>query len=257
VNTRRAGSIVEPELRQLRQVLCVVEHGSLNRAALALNIAQPTLRRSIARLEDQLGVQLFDRSGQATRPTVIGQHLAERAVAVLRETGDIAHWLESMGDGTTGCIRIGAGPVMHEAVMPLALPRILTLFPRLQVDLQLVTGDELASGLAGGRFDLVLGRTAFFDRGPGFHVLDLLHQPLCFAVRRDHPLAGRAQPTWSDVARYRHAFSDAANNVLASVQDDVAGGIVNSALICTSYPMLNGLVLASDLIQSNTLRPWR
>ncbi|MEY4753604.1 MAG: hypothetical protein RJA44_1279, partial [Pseudomonadota bacterium] len=76
----------------LRAFACVVEHGSLTRAAVQLGLSQPTLSRQIAALEAQLGAPLFERTGRRLRPTDLAQSLqepAQRMHAVVQALGPL------------------------------------------------------------------------------------------------------------------------------------------------------------------------
>lgn len=72
-----------PELRHLRYLIAVAEHGNFTRAAEELHISQPTLSQQIKQLERVVGVQLLDRGGRGVRPTDAGEayvHYARRAL---------------------------------------------------------------------------------------------------------------------------------------------------------------------------------
>lgn len=73
------------DLRQLAHVVAVIEHGGFTKAAAALHIAQPSLSQSIAALEHELGVLLFDRIGRGVQPTAAGRALLEPARQALRD----------------------------------------------------------------------------------------------------------------------------------------------------------------------------
>ena len=72
-------------LRQIRAVIAVAESGSMAKAAETLCVTQPVVSKSIAELEDVLGVRLFDRSPSGVEPTTYGQALVDRGLAVLNE----------------------------------------------------------------------------------------------------------------------------------------------------------------------------
>ena len=69
------------DLRHLEQIVAICRAGSFSGAAKALGIAQPTLSKSIGRLEAKLGIQLFERTNANARPTVYGQFVADHASA--------------------------------------------------------------------------------------------------------------------------------------------------------------------------------
>ena len=93
------GSLFPMDIRHLRNMLAVIEEGSIGKAAQRLNISQPALTKSIHRLEEHLGVRLFDREARGMKPTFYAESLkgyakaacvgmaeAESQIASLRET---------------------------------------------------------------------------------------------------------------------------------------------------------------------------
>ena len=74
---------------RLQHLIALVEHAHFGRAAEALHISQPTLSKSIQGLEAELGVKLLDRKHGAITPTVFGQHVLERAGALLTAEDDL------------------------------------------------------------------------------------------------------------------------------------------------------------------------
>ena len=78
------------DIRSLQQVIAVRKHGSFAKAADALGVSQPNLSKSVARLEDQLRLKIFDRTAKGSVLTPIGELIVERADAVIAETRDLA-----------------------------------------------------------------------------------------------------------------------------------------------------------------------
>lgn len=95
------------QLRHIRYLKAVVDHGSFTRAAQALHVSQPALSQQVKELEQRVGAQLLDRSGRQIRPTDLGtaylRH-AERALAELEEATRAVHDVEDL---STGSIRLG------------------------------------------------------------------------------------------------------------------------------------------------------
>ena len=74
------------DIRDMRQILAITQYGSFAKAAEALGVAQPSLSKSIARLEDKLKVKLFDRSALGSALTPIGELIVERAARIVTES---------------------------------------------------------------------------------------------------------------------------------------------------------------------------
>jgi DNA-binding transcriptional LysR family regulator len=71
------------DVRHMRQVLAIHRHGSFVKAADEIGVAQPTLSKSISRLEDELGLRLFDRTGSGAKVTPMGALLVARAETII------------------------------------------------------------------------------------------------------------------------------------------------------------------------------
>ena len=99
-----------PELRHLRYLLAVAEHGNFSRAAEELYVSQPTLSQQIKQLENTLGVQLLDRSGRTVRLTDAGAAYADRARCALRELAAAERAIEDVRDLSRGHLRLGITP---------------------------------------------------------------------------------------------------------------------------------------------------
>lgn len=143
------------ELRHLEQVLAICRAGGFSGAARALQVSQPTLSKSIARLEAKLSVKLFDRSGGAARPTAYGRFIAERGEALLNGVASLTRDLEHLVQGEAGRLRIGVGPVPRLALLPKIVRRMAERFPNLNIETEQEMAAALLRGVEEGRYDVV------------------------------------------------------------------------------------------------------
>ena len=143
------------ELKQLQQVVAVCDTGSFSGAAKALRVSQPTLSKSIARLERTLKIRLFDRSGGSARPTDYGQLVAERGEKLLSGVADLTRQIEQLGKGQAGRLRIGVGPATRFKLLPEVIRQISLSFPGLQLQARHDDISALVRALRVGRLDLV------------------------------------------------------------------------------------------------------
>lgn len=143
------------DVRHMRQVLAIHRHGSFAKAAEAVGVAQPTLSKSIARLEDELGLTLFDRSGSGARVTPMGALLVSRAEIVIGEAERLARDIELAAAGQIGEARIGVGPAMR-SFLPAFAQALAVRFPQLRLKLNVDLRDRLLADLRTGALDLVI-----------------------------------------------------------------------------------------------------
>ena len=193
-------------LNQLRyfRVLASTEH--YTKAADVLNIAQPSLSRAIALLEEELGVLLFTRRGRNVVLTDAG-----RAFLRYVETGldTLDAGAAAMRDFRSGAERVSLGSITP--VVNTYLPRMLAAFraeanSKACFDIRVDQTDRLLAGLKAGQYDLV-----FCSYQPGEYGLQftpVVELPFVVAMRRDDPLADRRELTPEQLAGRPMVFTD-------------------------------------------------
>lgn len=120
-----------------RSFLGVLREGSLSGAARALGVAQPTIGRHIAELEEALGLPLFTRSQTGLLPTEAARALRSHAEAMASTAASFRRAAESHGDGVRGTVRISASDVMGAEVLPPILASLRLQHPQLTIELVL------------------------------------------------------------------------------------------------------------------------
>ena len=139
------------ELRHLRHLLAVHEHGTLQAAAEHLHVSQSALTKSIHRLEESLGAELFDRSGRRLVLNTLGEHLLQRAARVPRAADDVQRDAELYEAGELGEVVLGVGPVVALSRLPQVLASFCARFPRVDVVVRSGSTEAIrAAGRAGG-----------------------------------------------------------------------------------------------------------
>lgn len=116
--------------------LTISELGSLNKAALTLNVSQPTLSRQLIALESHLGQPLFDRSTQGLQLTQFGQSLLEEAHNMRLHAEKLQRLADGQGQQLTGRIRLSVNEVMALYYLPKILPEFMDLYPQLSVEVE-------------------------------------------------------------------------------------------------------------------------
>lgn len=94
------------DLHRLRCAVAIADHGSFSEAAVHLDLSQPTLSHAIARLEDELGVRLFDRIPSGARPTAIGERVLGPARRALLEADNVRAEIDAATGSLTGDLRL-------------------------------------------------------------------------------------------------------------------------------------------------------
>jgi len=177
------------ELRHLRYFVTVAEELHFGRAARRLGIAQPPLSQQIQRLEQVLGVRLFERTSRRVQLTDGGTTLLAEARRVLAAATEAMEATRRAGRGELGELRVA----FAATVMFLALPEVIREFrgryPGVHLDLrEMPTGPQLAA-LKAGEIDIGFVREPRPD--PDLEIVTVMREPLRIAVNKSHPLAAR------------------------------------------------------------------
>lgn len=175
------------ELRHLEQILEICRAGGFSGAARKLQISQPTLSKSIARLEAQLSLKLFERTNGAARPTAYGAFVAQRAEALLQGVSALTRDLEQLARGEEGRIRIAVGPASRLKPLPELLRRIAVRFPKLHVETLQETGPGVMTALQEGRVDIGFGYSEHAARYGDLIRKKMFEDEIVLAARAGHP----------------------------------------------------------------------
>jgi len=150
------------DLKQLEYFVEVIERGSISKAAVSLNLAQPSISRQIALLENELGHRLIERTGRGVSITEAGSALLSHAKVMLGAAEDAKFQIKEMKNDPTGKVVVG---LPHRVAMGLCVPLVKKFRERLPNALiSVVEGLSLSlrDGLINGRIDIGL----LFDPAP-------------------------------------------------------------------------------------------
>jgi len=182
------------ELRLLRHALAVGQHGNFARAAEALHLTQPSLSRSIAALEDLLGVPLFDRTPKGVTPTVFGRVLLERGDIVMRREADLRREIALLAGLEMGSLVVSAAPYMNETLIARAIGRIAATHPKLRIDCRSLHPGEVVRQVLAEEADVGVANMYGLSREARIAVVSL---PMCNMYLQDRH-RGRT-PRWRGV----------------------------------------------------------
>ena len=130
-------------IRDLKYFLAVAELEHFGQAAEQCHVSQPTLSGQIKKLEEQLGITLFERTNRRVMLTESGSHIATYARRILREVDAIHEIAESSRDPMAGKFRLGAFPTLSTYVFPKIVPKVKEVMP----NLRLILSEEKTSYL--------------------------------------------------------------------------------------------------------------
>lgn len=174
-------------VRQLQYIVAVADTLGFHRAAERCHVSQPTLSSQVQKLEEILGVTIFERNRRRVLITDAGALVVERARRVLVELDDLVVAANQGKDPFARTLRVGVLPTIAPYLLPWLMPSIAKRWPRLRLALSELKTDELVSALRGGTLDA--GILALVD---GMHDLEhvvLASDPFVVAFSPSHRLA--------------------------------------------------------------------
>jgi len=177
------------KLNQLRDVVAIVEHGSLRAAARNLDLAQPALTRSIRTLEKELGITLFERETRGMVLTPAGKLFYQRASAIENEIRRAREEVEQTNGSMSGSVVVGLSIMPHVGMLPKALPAFRKKFPN--VTLKIIEGlyPTIEAGMREGKIDFYIGASPKEAIAPGLISEKLFDNTRTIVGRKNHPLS--------------------------------------------------------------------
>jgi LysR family hydrogen peroxide-inducible transcriptional activator len=173
-------------LQELRYLVALADKGHFVRAAESCHVGQSTLSTQLKKLEDYLGVQLFERNKHRLMPTPIGAEIIERARVALDVVDEIRELARGCHDPMNGPLRLGVIPTLGPYLVPYVLPTIREVFPKLHLYLREDLTANLLERLRHGGLDALL--LALPVHGEDIDVMPLFHEPFLVALPTGHPL---------------------------------------------------------------------
>ncbi len=251
------------DLRDMRFVLEVCRAGGIGEAARRLRIAQPSLSKAIARLEDQLGVMLFDRQGGRARPTPAAELIARRAENSLHLADQLTAEVKELASGRRGRVRIGLGPIPRYLFGEELVDKIMRRFPMLSLDVRPGFAPEFVRAILAEDLDVMIGDANFVPSHARLVVNPCFQSDIVFAVRAGHPLLTAPDGDSSLIRQYPLTIMRAGPIIAESLRvfvDDpdiwiqTAAEILDCDLLKQVTMNSDGICFAPEVIMRENLR---
>jgi LysR family hydrogen peroxide-inducible transcriptional activator len=258
-------------LTELRYIVAVARERHFGRAAETCFVSQPTLSVAVKKLEEELGVTLFERGPGEVSVTPSGQKIVEQAQRVLEEAARIREIAAAGRDPLAGPLRLGAIYTIGPYLLPKLIPILRKNAPAMQLLIQENFTHRLAEELKSGEVDVILIALPFEQ--PGVVTRAVYDEPFLVAVPKGHPWENRKRVTSDELTRESllllgegHCFRDQVLEIchtvrakdrsplartveggsLETIRQMVAGGVGVTVLPATSTAGSGG---ANDLIR--------
>jgi LysR family hydrogen peroxide-inducible transcriptional activator len=258
-------------LTELRYIVAVARERHFGRAAETCFVSQPTLSVAVKKLEDELGLTLFERGPGEVSVTPAGRRIIEQAQRVLEEASRIRELAAAGKDPLAGPLRLGAIYTIGPYLLPKLIPILRRTAPAMQLLIQENFTHRLSEELRSGEVDVILVALPF--EAPGVTTRPVYDEPFMVAVPKGHPWENRKRVTSEELTSESllllgegHCFRDQVLDIchtvrsrersslartveggsLETIRQMVAGGVGVTVLPATSTAQSGG---ASDLIR--------
>ena len=172
-------------LTDLRYLIALASENHFGRAAEKCRVSQPTLSVAIKKVEDELGIHLFERSSTEVRITETGRQIVDQAEKVLAEMGRIAEIAEAGKDPLVGPLRLGVIYTIGPYLLPRLIPRVHQLAPKMPLIIQENYTSKLVEALKTGDLDVIIVSLPLDE--PGIVTQGLYDEPFRVLVPSSHP----------------------------------------------------------------------
>lgn len=193
--------------RLLSYIDAVARHGSIRKAADALNVASSALNRQILDLEADLGSALFERLPRGVRLTAAGEVFLAYTRQAISELKAVESQIEQLRGLVRGQVGIAAVESVAGELLPSAITQFQARHPNVRFNVRIGAPDDLVSALVADQVDLVL--THHPPPKKTVTVVAAVEQALCALMVADHPLAARSELHLRDCLAYPLALGDA------------------------------------------------
>ena len=259
-------------LKDLQYVVALADHGHFGRAAAACNISQPTLSTQIKKLEQDLGLVLFERTTQSVSVTDFGLDIVGRARRILAEVQAIGSVGQDQARPLAGVFRLGVIPTLGPYLLPWLVPALKAHYPELRLSVREDLTMPLLERVQSSRLDAVLVALPLHD--DGLDTLALFDEPFRFAEpRQDQREDGPPATALMDEAELRgqrlllltegHCLRDQALAICATSDAELDGDfratsletIVQMVATGLGSTLLPAMACGSESARGVTTRP--
>ncbi|WP_378184912.1 LysR substrate-binding domain-containing protein [Aquimarina sp. W85] len=146
-------------ITQLRYVLAVAEHQNFTKAAEKTFVTQPTLSMQIQKLEDELDIQIFDRTKKPIALTQVGKKLVQQARNIVNESERIQDIVDQQKGFIGGEFKLGVIPTVMPTLLPMFLNTFIKKYPKIKLKIEELNTETIIQRLLDGHLDAAIAAT--------------------------------------------------------------------------------------------------
>lgn len=236
------------DLRQLKHFVAVFERGNLSKAAEAIPLSQPALTRSVKTLEDQLGVELFDRHARGATPTAAGERLYHHAKSILAECARAQRDAAQPIGELSGTVSVGIGAMFATEIFDEMIGRFCKQHPNVIVQVKQGYFEELINLIDLGQIEIAFINFPLLALPESMEFEPLIQLRTSVFVAADHPAAKIPDVSMKHLSDCLWATVDQphATEVLDSLFLSEGVPRPRPALLANSLTLIKSLVLSAN-----------
>ena len=184
-------------ITQLKYVLAVAEHQNFTKAAEKCFVTQPTLSMQIQKLEDQLAIQIFDRSKKPIELTEVGRKIVNQAKNIVNEADRITDIVDQQKGFIGGEFRLGIIPTVMPTLLPMFLKAFIKRYPKIKLKIEELNTEEIIQRIKDGHLDAAIAATPLKNE----HIKErvLFYEPFVGYIPSNHRLTSKKTLEVSDL----------------------------------------------------------
>ncbi|MFZ0490986.1 MAG: LysR substrate-binding domain-containing protein [Salegentibacter sp.] len=184
-------------ITQLNYVLAVAEHKNFTKAAQKVFVTQPTLSMQIQKLEEELDVQIFDRSKKPIQLTETGKKIVQQARNIVNESDRIQDIVDQQKGYIGGVFRLGVIPTVMPTLLPMFISNFIKKYPKVKLKIEELTTEAIIERLKEGHLDAAIAATPLELEGIRENVL--YYEPFVGYIPPSHRLREKKKLEVSDL----------------------------------------------------------
>ncbi|WP_416260302.1 LysR family transcriptional regulator [Gibbsiella quercinecans] len=205
--------------KQLDVFISIVQLGSVTAAAAQLAMSQPSVSKSLALIEQQMGFSLFERYKGKMQPTPEARELYKEALRVHQDRLRFERFVDHLRQYRVGQLRVCATPALALNMLPRAVARFRQAFPDYGVVADMCLNNEIEAAVEGGRYDL--GFMVKPGHEPEDNRLAVSRGEMVCVLPEQHPLAQQAEVRWQDISPRELVFITTDARLVAMIAEEV------------------------------------
>jgi|GEM_PF-987535 len=240
-------------VKHLQHLLAIIEQGTIHRAAESLHLTHTAVTRSLNKLEEGLGVALFERSKAGMTPTAFCLQITGSCQQVLVDIGEIKREADIYRNLSGGLLRIAVGKAARGLILRDTLPLFHARYPKITVHITEDTPEQLVESLHGRELDIVIAGSGSYRDVEDLSLQLLQKIPMSILVRPGHPLITEIEAGLQCLIHYplvgatmigkSHPVYKLLSTYLEVEQKESDRW---PTIMCSDYPTIENILVSSD-----------